>query len=62
MFFPFISSFFAQVSTSFLQSMFNILRLDNDATAREINRLNLENVFPLVASRALLNKEITHGK
>ena len=34
--------------------MFNISRLDNDATAREINRLNLENVARRLSSlRAL---------
>ena len=37
--------FLLKVSSPFLRSMFYILRLDNDETAREINRLNLlENV------------------
>ena len=38
--------------------VYNILRLDNDETAREINRLNLENVslFQCIFSFAFLLK------
>ena len=46
-----LSSFF--VCFVWFLRLFNILRLDNDATAREINRLNLLEKMCSLSSRAL---------